>query len=121
MEPPSALVDSPADMARIVDAVRVALLTPVAPDEAALAVVARKAAALARRPLLDPALVDVASCTGAYLASTRLHHGPRSSGSLASRRARFGRVAIVTTGGVSSRIRRRTRSGGRRHGLAQRR
>ncbi len=97
-----ALVDSPADMARIVDAVRVALLTPVAPDEAALAVVTRKATALARRPLLDPALVDVASCTGeAYSAGDAT--APRPAELEAWRRAAhgLGRVAIATTGSAA--------------------
>ncbi len=97
-----ALVDSPADMARIVDAVRVALLTPVAPDESALAAVARKAAALARRPLLDPALVDVASCTGeAYSAGDA--SAPRPAELEAWRRAAhgLGRVAIATTGSAA--------------------
>jgi hypothetical protein len=97
-----ALVDSPGDMARIVDAVRVALLTPVAADEAALAVVARKAEALARRPLLDPALSDVASCTGeAYSAGDAT--APKPAELEAWRRAAhgLGRVAIATAGSTA--------------------
>jgi hypothetical protein len=94
-----ALVDSPADMARVVDAIRNALLTPVATDEAALAVVARKAAALARRPLLDPALADVASCTGEpYSAGDS--GAPQVADLESWRRAAhgLGRVAIATVG-----------------------
>lgn len=59
-----ALAGSPSEASRIVDAVREALLAPVAADEPALAAVTRKAEALARRPLADRALVDTARCTG---------------------------------------------------------
>ncbi|MGD0526386.1 MAG: hypothetical protein ABSE49_14640, partial [Polyangiaceae bacterium] len=59
-----ALVSSGPDAARVVDAVREAMLAPVAPDEPALDAVARKVAALGRRPLPDRALVEVAACTG---------------------------------------------------------
>ena len=58
------LVASPAEAARAVEIVRDAMLAPVATDEPALATVARKLAALARRALPDRALVDVARCTG---------------------------------------------------------
>jgi hypothetical protein len=97
-----ALVDSPADMARVVDAVRVALLTPVASDEPALAAVARKAGALARRPLPDPGLGDVAQCTGEAYA-TRDAAAPQPSELEAWRRAAhgLGRVAIATVGNPS--------------------
>ena len=94
-----ALVDSPATMQRIIDAVRTALLTPVAPDEVALAAVARKAAALARRPLPDPAFAEVARCTGeAYGEGDPTP--PQASELEAWRRAAhgLGRVAIATVG-----------------------
>jgi len=57
------LVESPAEAARVVESIREAMLTPVG-DEAGLAAVARKVAALARRPLPDRALVELADCTG---------------------------------------------------------
>ncbi len=97
-----ALVDSPADMARVVDAVRTALLTPVAPDEGALAAVARKAAALARRPLPDAALVDMARCTGeAYGVGDGA--APQAAEIEAWRRAAhgLGRVAFATAGSAA--------------------
>ncbi len=97
-----ALVDSPADMTRVVDAVRTALLTPVAADEVALAAVARKATALAHRPLPDPALADMASCTGeAYGAGDAAL--PQVAELEAWRRAAhgLGRVAIATVGSAS--------------------
>jgi len=59
-----ALVGSAADAAHVIGATRAALLTPVVAEEPALAAVARKTAALARRPLPDRALIDVARCTG---------------------------------------------------------
>ncbi len=59
-----ALAGSPPEASKIVDAAREALVAPVADDEPALAAVARKASALARRPLPDRALVDAARCTG---------------------------------------------------------
>jgi hypothetical protein len=97
-----ALVASPGDAARLVNALRTALLTPVDPGEPAMAGVARKAAALARRPLADPALADAARCTGeAYAAG-----GPVtvSAAELESwRRAAhgLGRVAIATVGNAA--------------------
>jgi hypothetical protein len=98
----NALVDSPADMARVVDAVRAALLTPVAPDEVGLVAVARKAAALARRPLPDAALADMARCTGeAYGAGDPA--GPTPAELEAWRREAhgLGRVAIATVGSAA--------------------
>jgi hypothetical protein len=94
-----ALVDSPADMGRVVDAIRLALLTPVAPDEPALATVTRKEAALARRPLPDSALGDVANCTGEAYA-LRDAPAPQTTELEAWRRAAhgLGRVAIATVG-----------------------
>jgi hypothetical protein len=59
-----ALVSSPADAGAFVDALRAALLAPVNATEPALAAVARRASALARRPLRDAALADLAGCTG---------------------------------------------------------
>ena len=63
------LLGSPADAAKVVDALRGALLSRVASDEAGMAAVGRKVSALGRRPLADRSLVDVAQCTGeAYAA-----------------------------------------------------
>jgi hypothetical protein len=97
-----ALVASPAEAARVVEAVRGALLTPVDPREPALANVTRKAGALARRPLPDPALVDVARCTGeAYAAGDPASAGDVSAADLEAWRAAahgLGRVAIATAG-----------------------
>jgi len=59
-----ALVSTPAEAAQVVDAMREAMLAPVAPEEPALSAVARKVGALGHRPLPDRALVDVARCTG---------------------------------------------------------
>jgi hypothetical protein len=93
------LVESAADMARVIEAVRTTLLAPVVADEPALAVVARKAAALARRPLPDPAYADVAACTGeAYAAGDAT---TPTAGELEGwRRAAhgLGRIAIATVG-----------------------
>jgi hypothetical protein len=94
-----ALVSSRADTTRVVDAVRAAMLTPVAVNEPALGGVARKAAALAQRPLPDPALVDVVQCTGEAYAqgsgdaptATELESWRRAANGL-------GRVAIATVG-----------------------
>lgn len=97
-----ALVDSPSDMGRVVDAIRLALLTPVTPDEPALAAVTRKEAALARRPLPDSALGDVAECTGeAY--GLRDAPAPQTTELEAWRRAAhgLGRVAIATVGNAT--------------------
>ncbi len=59
-----ALVGSVAEATRVIDGARAALLAPVVADEPALSAVARKATALARRPLPDRALADAARCTG---------------------------------------------------------
>jgi hypothetical protein len=93
------LVESAADMARVIEAVRTALLDPVVADEPALAVVARKAAALARRPLPNPAYADVAACTGeAYAAGEAT--APAAAELEGWRRAAhgLGRLAIATVG-----------------------
>jgi hypothetical protein len=96
------LVDSPADAARVIDAVVATLLAPVAPDEPGLAAVGRKAAALARRPLPDPALGWIAQCTGeAYAAGDASATNPTDPAELeAWRRAAhgLGRVAFATVG-----------------------
>ena len=97
-----ALVDSPADAARIVDALRTALLTPVAADDPTLALALRKASALARRPLPDPALASVAGCTGeAYGAGDPTP--PQAQDLEAWRRAAhgLGRVAIAVVGNAA--------------------
>jgi hypothetical protein len=59
-----ALLGSAASAASLVNAIRTALLAPVAADDPAMPVVQRKIEALARRPLPDRALADVAQCTG---------------------------------------------------------
>lgn len=59
-----ALVQSASSAASLVEAIRQAMLAPVTADDPALAAVARKIEALARRPLPDRALADVAQCTG---------------------------------------------------------
>jgi hypothetical protein len=94
-----ALVGSPAEAASLVEAVRVALLTPVSPDEPALAAVARKAAALARRPLADRALADVARCTGEAFGSGQ-DAAPTAAELESWRRSAhgLGRVALATAG-----------------------
>jgi hypothetical protein len=97
-----ALVGSPSEGARVVAAVRAALLTPVDAHEAALATVTRKAAALARRPLADPALADAARCTGeAYAAGDSSSASTVSPAELEAWRGAahgLGRVAIATVG-----------------------
>ncbi len=97
-----ALVESAAEMARFVDAVRIAMLTPVSAGEAALAGVARRSAALARRPLPDRALADAARCTGeAYSAGDG---SPPTALELESWRRDahgLGRVAIATVGSAA--------------------
>jgi len=94
------LVASPADAATVIDALRGALLTPVAVDEPALIAVARKVEALAGRALVHRALIDFARCTGeAY--GTAADVTPTAA-ELESWRAAahgLGRVAVATTGG----------------------
>jgi hypothetical protein len=97
-----ALVDSPADAVRIVDALRTALLTPVTANDPALSLAVRKASALARRPLPDPALASVAGCTGeAYGAGDPTP--PQAQDLEAWRRAAhgLGRVAIAVVGNAA--------------------
>ena len=94
-----ALVGSPADMARLVEAVRIAMLTPVSADEAALTAVVRRSAALARRPLPDRALVDAARCTGeAYGAGEGEAPTPLELESWRRAAHGLGRVAIASAG-----------------------
>jgi hypothetical protein len=93
------LLASPADAARVVGAVRDALLRPVVVDEPALAAVARKAAALARRPLPDPSLRAVARCTGEAYASG--DPAPPSAAELEAWRGAaldLGRLAVAAAG-----------------------
>jgi hypothetical protein len=97
-----ALAASPADAAKLLDSAREAMLAPVMPKEPALAGVARKVAALARRPLADRALVDAVRCTGeAY--GTGGETAPGAPELEAWRRAAhgLGRVAIATAGNAS--------------------
>jgi hypothetical protein len=58
------LLRSERDAARVGEAIRAALLSPMANDPAALADAAKKVTALRRRPLPDPKALDVARCTG---------------------------------------------------------
>ncbi|HEY8042072.1 MAG TPA: hypothetical protein VIF15_19850 [Polyangiaceae bacterium] len=90
---------SPGETAKVVDGVRAAMLTPIVADEPALAAVARKVAALGRRPLADRVLVDVAECTGEAYGTGG--DAPPGTGELETwRRAAhgLGRVAIATAG-----------------------
>lgn len=94
-----ATVASPSEAATATDAIRAAMLDPVRSDEPALAAVARKAAALAERPLTDAALVDVARCTGEAFGSP--DGGVPGAGEIEMWRKAahgLGRVAIATTG-----------------------
>lgn len=59
-----ALLPGAASAASLVDSIRKAMLTPVAVNDPALLLVQHKIEALARRPLPDRALADVAECTG---------------------------------------------------------
>ncbi|HEX3343243.1 MAG TPA: hypothetical protein VHS09_01670, partial [Polyangiaceae bacterium] len=94
-----ALVGSAADGAKVVDALREAMTAPVAPDEAAMATVTRRVAALARRPLPDRARVDEATCTGEAF-GTGSDAPPGAVELEAWRRAAvgLGRVAFATAG-----------------------
>jgi hypothetical protein len=94
-----ALIGSSADAQSLVEATRRAMLLPVAPQDPALAAVARKVDALAHRPLPDRALGDAARCTGeAY--GTGKETSPTAAELEAWRRAAhgLGRVAIATAG-----------------------
>jgi hypothetical protein len=93
------LVQGGADAASLVDALRTAMLTPVGVDDPALGVVQRKVEALARRPLPDRALADVAQCTGEAFGLGS--DAPPSAAELeAWRKAAHGiaRVAFATAG-----------------------
>ncbi len=94
-----ALVGSASDATRVVDAVREAMLAPVAPDEPALAAVGKRVAALARRPLPDRARVEEAACTGEAF-GTGSDAVPGAAEVEAWRRAAMGlgHVAFATAG-----------------------
>lgn len=83
----------------MVDAVREAMLAPVAQGEPALAAVTRKVAALGKRPLPDRALVDVAACTGEAF-GTGSDAAPGAADLEGWRRAALGlgRVAFASAG-----------------------
>ncbi|HEY1693154.1 MAG TPA: hypothetical protein VGG39_13390 [Polyangiaceae bacterium] len=96
------LVDPAAGAAKLVEGMRAAMLEPVAEGDPALEAIARRAAALARRPLADRALVEVAACTGEAFGM-----GPESPPPATEveswRRAAvgLGRVAFATAGGAA--------------------
>jgi hypothetical protein len=95
------LIASPSEAATFVEAVRAALLTPVAADEPALAAIARKTEALARLPRVDPARVDIVRCTGEAYGSAE--STPPTAAELEAWRAAahgLGRVAIAVAGGA---------------------
>jgi hypothetical protein len=97
-----ALVASPAEAAKLVTAAREAMLAPVSAADEALAAVTRAVGALARHPMADRALADVARCTGEALG--RGDEAPPTNAELeAWRRAAhgLGRVAIATAGDAS--------------------
>jgi hypothetical protein len=94
-----ALVASPAEAASVVDAVREAMLAPVSSTEAGLVAAARRAEALRRRPLPDPALVDPARCTGDAFGMPG--DGPPTVSDVEAWRASahgLGRIGIATAG-----------------------
>jgi hypothetical protein len=94
-----ALVASASEAARVVDGLREAMLTPVAPGEPALAAVTRKVAALGSRPLPDRALVDVAECTGeAFGTGSDAAPGPAELEGWRRAALGLGRVAFATAG-----------------------
>jgi hypothetical protein len=96
------LVASPGDAAAFVEAARQAMLAPVSSKDDALPAVASAVAALARHPLPDPALLDVARCNGeAYGTGDAV--APTVADLEAWRRAAhgLGRVAIATAGGAA--------------------
>jgi hypothetical protein len=97
-----ALVETPAEAAALVDAVRTALLTPVAPGEPALAAVARKTAALQRRPLPAEALAETARCTGdAYAAPGSAPPTPAELEAWRAAAHGLGRIALASAGAAS--------------------
>jgi hypothetical protein len=94
-----ALAGTPAEAARIATAVQATMLAPVQADEAAMAAVASRVAALAQRPLVDDALVDAARCTGEPYGTGR--ETPPSAAEVQSwlRAAHgLGRVVFATAG-----------------------
>jgi hypothetical protein len=94
-----ALVEAPAQVPALVEAVRSAMLEPVAADDPALPAVMRKATALARRPLPDPSLADRAACTGDVY-GVRGTELPAAADVEAWRRSShgLGRVALAVAG-----------------------
>jgi len=97
-----ALVASPAEGARLIDAAREAMLAPVTPKDPALVAVAKRVEALARRPLPDRALVDAARCTGeAYGAGDEAMPGAAEIEVWRRAAHGLGRVAIAAAGDAS--------------------
>ena len=66
-----AFVSDEAQAANMIDALRAALLAPMESDSTALAGATKKLAALAKRPLADPALLEAVRCTGEAFASVK--------------------------------------------------
>jgi hypothetical protein len=98
------LASNAAEGAALVNELRSALLTPVSSAE--LAPVRKKLAALAQRPLLDPALDLAARCTGETRALTGAHREPEGPNveTLETWRqaaAGLGRVAMATAGSAA--------------------
>ncbi|MCL2449363.1 MAG: hypothetical protein FWD17_10470 [Polyangiaceae bacterium] len=94
-----ALIETPADGAAFIDALRVALFSPVAGDDPALPAVLRKTAALARLAPVGSAAVGVPRCTGEAFASGSMT--PPSAAELEAWRAAahgLGRVAVAVAG-----------------------
>ena len=96
-----ALVASDADGASLTEALRAAMLTTIDGDAAALASAKKKVAALARRPLPDPALLEAMRCTGEAFGLAKASDGPSAVELEAWRKAAhgLGRVAFATAGG----------------------
>ncbi len=93
------LVGTPAEVAIAVDAVRQAMLTPVTGGDPALALVARRTTALARRPLADPALVDVADCAGeTYAAANETAPTPAEIEAWRAAAHGLGRTSLAVAG-----------------------
>lgn len=95
-----ALVASEADGAALVDALRSAMLTPMDGDAVALASAKKRVAALAHRPLPDPALLESAKCMGDAFGIAKTTDGPSAAELEAWRRSAhgLGRVAVATAG-----------------------
>jgi hypothetical protein len=96
-----ALVETPAQAAAFVDALRAAFLSPVGHDDPALPAVARKASALARLAPIDGAAAFVPRCTGEAFATATMV--PPTAAELETWRAAalgLGRVAVAVTGGA---------------------